>query len=117
MPKPEKDFQKGLKRKRLRVNSELELESFALECGLDLDEMARRWKMSRRNMQRAFKAELNLSPKQWKDLFRARRSADEIAGGGLAKVVSANQGFKHQSHFSNFIKRVLKRSPRDCRGG
>jgi AraC family carnitine catabolism transcriptional activator len=115
MPKAKKDFQKGLKKKRVPVSSETELEAFALDCGLNLDEMARRWKMSRRSMQRAFNAELNLSPKQWKDLFRARRSADEIAGGGLAKVVSANQGFKHLSNFSNFMRRVLKTSPRDCR--
>ena len=100
---------------KIPFDTEAELVAFAIECKLNLDEMAGKLKMSRRNMQRVFRAQLNQTPKQWRDRLCATRSAEEIGRGGQAKVVSLNQGFKHVSHFSKFLNRVLKASPRKHR--
>ena len=55
-------------------------------------------------------------PKQQVDAWRAQAIADQIRNGLSVKEAGSNEKFKQASHVSQFVKRVLKNSPRDFRG-
>lgn len=78
-----------------------------------IDELARRLKLSTRQLQRRFKACTGLSPKQFARIRRIRATAvvlvedDHVSWAARA----ADMGFADQSHMTHEFKSVTKRSP------
>jgi methylphosphotriester-DNA--protein-cysteine methyltransferase len=82
-----------------------------------ISEMARRCGISTRHLRRLFQRRFHTSPKHQVDLWRAHAVAEQVKGGASVKTAGSDQNFKQSSHVSQFIKRVLKISPRECRHG
>jgi methylphosphotriester-DNA--protein-cysteine methyltransferase len=82
-----------------------------------ITEMARRRGISTRHLRRLFQKQFRASPKRQVDLWRALAVAEQVKSGASVKLAAADQKFKHSSHVSQFVKRVLKASPREYRQG
>jgi len=98
-----------------RLDRQYDLESLAAECGYSVMKMAHRLGKSPRQLRRLFHAEFNATPKQKVDEWRARKITDQIRSGDPVKFAAQEVSFKHASHASKFVRRVLHASPRDYR--
>src|SRR5688572_16083161 len=88
-----------------RLDRRSDWEKLAAQCSYRVEEMARRCKISPRQLQRHFLVLFGQTPKHWLDELRARAAADEILRGELVKTASGDFCFKQASHFTKFFKR------------
>jgi AraC-like DNA-binding protein len=98
-----------------RLDRKGDLQSLAADCSYCVKKMARRLGMSPRQLRRRFHREFNTTPKHKIDEWRARKITDQIQQGESVKVAAQELSFKHASHASKFVRRVLHASPRDYR--
>lgn len=95
-----------------RLDRRSDWEKLAGQCGYRVEELARRCKVSRRQLQRHFLVLFGQTPKHWLDELRARAAADEILHGELVKTASGDFCFKQASHFTKFFKRMRGTTPK-----
>lgn len=88
-------------------------EKLVAESDYRVDEMARRCKVSRRQLLRFFLEEFKTTPKHWLDERRARDAAKEIVEGELVKTAASDVKFKKASSFTRFFKRLEGISPKN----
>jgi AraC-like DNA-binding protein len=98
-----------------RLDRQADLESLAADCSYSLKKMAQKLGTSPRQMRREFHKRFNTTPKHKIDEWRARKITDEIKHGESVKIAAHDLKFKHPSHASKFVRRVLHASPRDYR--
>lgn len=96
-----------------RLDRRKDWEKLAAQSHYSVAEMARQCKVSRRQLLRFFVEHFKKTPKHWIDEVRASAAAQELSRGELAKTISSNVNFKHQSNFTRFIKRVKGTTPRN----
>ena len=96
-----------------RLDRRSDWEELAAKCGYRVDDMARKCRVSPRQLQRHFLLLFGSTPKRWLDETRARAAAEEIASGELAKTASINLRFKQASHFTKFFKRLNGLTPKE----
>jgi AraC-like DNA-binding protein len=85
----------------------------AAQCDYRVEQMARRCKVSRRQLLRFFREHYGQSTKHWLDERRARAAAQEIARGELVKTAASDLKFTKASSFTRFFKRVEGIQPKN----
>jgi AraC-like DNA-binding protein len=90
-------------------------EQFAAQSGYCLEEMARKCRMSSRQLRRYFQEHHGVPPKQWLDELRARAAVEQLARGDLVKTVSADLHYKQPSNFVRLFKRLKGTTPKNHR--
>lgn len=94
-----------------RLDRRSDWEELASECGYRVEEIARKCRVSPRQLQRHFLLLFGSTPKRWLDELRAQAAAEQISAGELVKTASSNLHFKQASHFTRFFKRVKGMTP------
>jgi len=83
----------------------------AKESNFRLKDLARRCKVSERQLERYLLVRFGVRPKRWLDELRAEMAVALISEGEIMKVVADKLGFKQSSHFSRFFKQAFGTPP------
>jgi AraC family transcriptional regulator, arabinose operon regulatory protein len=83
----------------------------AKECNFRLKDLAKRCKVSERQLERYLLVRFGVRPKRWLDELRAEMALTLISEGEIMKVVADKLGFKQSSHFSRFFKQAFGTPP------
>ena len=94
-----------------RLNRIKDWNTAAIECGFQLEGMAKRCGVSERTLRRHFQKEFGVNLKVWVDGKRARIAAEHLLKGDLVKTTAADLNFTQRSQFSKFFKRLTGTAP------
>jgi AraC-like DNA-binding protein len=83
----------------------------AVDCGFQLEVMAKRCGVSERTLRRHFQRQFSINPKTWVDRKRAGIAAEHLRNGDSVKTTAADLQFTQRSQFSKFFKRVSGTAP------
>jgi AraC-like DNA-binding protein len=82
-----------------------------------IDELARRHRVSRRQLERDFRRCLGVAPRTYARLVRFQRAACAIADGMPLAQVAAEHGFADQAHMTRVFGETAGVTPRHLRDG
>src|SRR5689334_6249193 len=88
-----------------RKRSEKEWLTLAAAAGYDLKELGKLARLSVRQLQREFRRDVKMSPKDWLTKQRLLVAAQRIERGDDLKAIAADLKFKQLSHFCRVFKR------------
>jgi AraC-like DNA-binding protein len=87
----------------------------AVQCGFQLEKLARACGVSERTLRRYFQRKFGVTPKHWRDARRLEMAFLGLLAGEQVKATASNLKFKHREALSAFIKRQTGSPPRDFR--
>jgi AraC-like DNA-binding protein len=91
-----------------RIRSEKEWITLAAAAGYDVNKFAKLANMSVRQLQREFRRDRRMTPKDWLTQQRLLVGAERMERGDDLKVIAADLKFKQLSHFCRVFKRFFK---------
>ena|SRR5579859_4668765 len=89
------------------------IEKLAVQANYDSRALARLCKLSTRQLQRQFRRQFGVTPRQWLDEQRLNAAGALLLSGEPVKKVAFDLGFKQTSHFCRKFKFQHRMTPRE----